>query len=62
LDLDNGLGAGQPPGEAGMVALQRGISAASGLGGVVLRPRLAGVSASKTPAARCRRQSVSAEE
>jgi hypothetical protein len=38
------------------------ISAASGLGAVVLRPRLAGVSASKTPAVRCRRQSVSAEE
>jgi hypothetical protein len=38
------------------------ISAASGLGALVLRPRLAGVSASKTPAARCRRQSVSAEE
>jgi len=38
------------------------ISAASGLGEVVLRPRLAGVSASKAPAVRCRRQSVSAEE
>jgi len=45
-----------------MVALQRGHLGGQGLGTVALRPRLAGVSASKTPAARCRRQSVSAEE
>ena len=63
LDVDDGFGARQAQRETGIVAsATAATSAASGLGSAVFGPRLAGASAPKAPASRCRRQSVKVDE
>jgi len=63
LDFDDRLGALQPLCQEPVVALAiEHVPPANGLGAATLGPRLTGLSASKAPAARWRRQSVNADE